>query len=255
MARINIEDKLYRDIRFLKLSEKIGRRQALGELVELWFLSQEYWKKGELIPIEVFEIHEFNQAIIDFRLAKVEPNGIYVCGSDEQFAWLEQRIKAAKKGGQANKDRLERINNNLGKPDASQTKPAVSPQPQPQPQNTILESSSASPNIDQPPKSKKKNKSFDPELLEASKRVVGFLNELCDKNYRYNNKKTLTLIKNILSEGYTEDDMMKVIAIKDKEWFGKTSADGREMGTYLRPTTLFAASHFDDYLNQEKKDD
>lgn len=90
MARINIEQDFLTDIRFLKFSERVGRRQAMGEMVELWFLAQQYWKKGQLIPHEIFEMHEFSQAIIDFRLAEVKPDGIYVKGSEEQFACVSR---------------------------------------------------------------------------------------------------------------------------------------------------------------------
>lgn len=101
MARINFEQDFLIDIRFLKLSEQIGRRQAIGEVVELWFLAQLYWKKGELIPLDVFKIHEFSEATTKFGIAEIKPEGVYVKGSDEQFSWLKQRVDAGRKGGLA----------------------------------------------------------------------------------------------------------------------------------------------------------
>ena len=48
-----------------------------------------------------------------------------------------------------------------------------------------------------------------------------------------------------LEEGYTVEDFKVVITKKCKEW-----KNDPKMSTFLRPSTLFAPSHFDEYLNQ-----
>jgi hypothetical protein len=49
-----------------------------------------------------------------------------------------------------------------------------------------------------------------------------------------------------LNEGFTVDDFKTVIDNKVAEWKGDAKMD-----QYLQPSTLFAPSHFDGYLNQK----
>lgn len=74
------------------------------------------------------------------------------------------------------------------------------------------------------------------------KAVISYLNEKTGKGYRLG-KNTRKLINARLSEGYTLDDFRKVIDVKCAEW------KGTEFEKYLQPSTLFAPSHFDEYLN------
>lgn len=76
-----------------------------------------------------------------------------------------------------------------------------------------------------------------------NKQIIDYLNEKTGKNYRLG-KNTRGLISARLSEGYTVDDFKTVIDHKATSW------KGTEMEQYLRPSTLFAPSHFDDYLNE-----
>jgi len=75
------------------------------------------------------------------------------------------------------------------------------------------------------------------------KEIIAHLNEKTGKNYRLG-KNTRKLISARLSEGYTVDDFRTVIDNKCISW------SGTDMEQYLRPSTLFAPSHFDDYLNE-----
>ena len=50
-----------------------------------------------------------------------------------------------------------------------------------------------------------------------------------------------------MNEGFTEDDLLKVIDIKSKTWLHDP-----EMNKYLRPQTLFG-NKFEGYLNQKIK--
>ena len=70
-----------------------------------------------------------------------------------------------------------------------------------------------------------------------------FIDELADLMYA-SRKETERLINGRLSEGYTVDDFKIVIDKKCKEW-----KDDAKMSSFLRPSTLFAPSHFDEYLN------
>jgi uncharacterized phage protein (TIGR02220 family) len=75
--------------------------------------------------------------------------------------------------------------------------------------------------------------------------IIGYLNEKTGSNRRPTSKENITLITALLKDGYTLDDFKKVIDTKCADWLGD-----REMSKYLRPSTLFAKKHFDDYLNQ-----
>lgn len=50
-----------------------------------------------------------------------------------------------------------------------------------------------------------------------------------------------------LNEGFTKEDIAKVVTFKAGKW------KDTEMKEYLRPNTLFALSHFDNYLQEAKE--
>ena len=75
---------------------------ALGALVMAWRTAQEYWVPSKKrIPIAKWSLLSTAQAVIDSGLAVLNSDGVYVAGSEEQFAWLFQRAEAGKKGGKA----------------------------------------------------------------------------------------------------------------------------------------------------------
>lgn len=91
LARINIEDSLYRDDRFLNLVAKVGNvYMAKGMVLTAFTLAQNYWLKHKSIPIDAWPGDL--QALIDCRLAEVCPKGtsVYVKGSSGQFGWLDK---------------------------------------------------------------------------------------------------------------------------------------------------------------------
>ena len=76
--------------------------------------------------------------------------------------------------------------------------------------------------------------------------VISYLNFKAGTHYRAVGK-TLQLINARVNEGYTTDDFKKVIDKKCKEWLGTPYEK------FLRPSTLFAPSHFEEYLNQPEE--
>lgn len=74
--------------------------------------------------------------------------------------------------------------------------------------------------------------------------IVNYLNDVSNSNYRSSSKKTQSLIKARLNEGFKVEDFKKVIDNKCKEW------KGTEFEKYLRPETLFGTK-FESYLNQK----
>lgn len=85
------------------------------------------------------------------------------------------------------------------------------------------------------------------------KEIIDYLNQKTGKNFKHTTKKHREYIKAIWDSGFRLDDFKKVVDNKCSDWLGVTSKDGQDMTKYLRPKTIFAAEHFDDYLNEKGK--
>ncbi|EJQ54808.1 conserved phage C-terminal domain-containing protein [Bacillus wiedmannii] len=83
------------------------------------------------------------------------------------------------------------------------------------------------------------------EIKEYIVEIVNYLNDVCGSSYRSTSKKTQSLIKTRLIEGFTVDNFKTVIDTKAKEWLRT------EQAKYLRPETLFGTK-FEGYLQQGK---
>ena len=77
--------------------------------------------------------------------------------------------------------------------------------------------------------------------------ILSYFNEKTGKNLKLTDN-LRKLISGRLKEGFTEDDFKKVIDTKVQKW-GKDA----KMKQYLRPSTLFAPSHFQEYLNEDAR--
>ena len=82
---------------------------------------------------------------------------------------------------------------------------------------------------------------------EIYKTIVSHLNQKLGTRYEPTTKKTQTLIKARLAEGFTVEDFITVIDKMCAEWLGND-----EMQVYLRPETLFGTK-FEGYLNRKTK--
>lgn len=101
MARLNIEDSIFKDRRFYSLIEKCGSYPtALGELIITWITAQKYYLSHGEIPFEIWKKQNCSDAVIDVGLATRTETGVRVCGQDEQFAWLYQKREAGKKSAE-----------------------------------------------------------------------------------------------------------------------------------------------------------
>ncbi len=89
------------------------------------------------------------------------------------------------------------------------------------------------------------NTSINNTSINIYSRVIDYLNKKADTRYRSTTKKNKNLIKARINEGFTEDDFIKVIDNKVKEWVNT------DMQKYLRPETLFGTK-FEGYLNQKE---
>lgn len=75
--------------------------------------------------------------------------------------------------------------------------------------------------------------------------IIAYLNSVAGTSFRPSSKATQRLITARLREGYTVEDFKRVIDNKAAQWKNDPKWSG-----FLRPSTLFAPSHFDEYLNQ-----
>jgi len=83
--------------------------------------------------------------------------------------------------------------------------------------------------------------------LDIVKAVIADLNEVCGTNYRPTTRLTIRYINARLADNYTLDDFKKVHRVKFNEW------NGTRFQKYLRPTTLYLESNFENYLQQSQQ--
>ena len=81
--------------------------------------------------------------------------------------------------------------------------------------------------------------------LDDVTEIIDYLNAVLGTRYT-KCRSTVDKIKARLKEGHTVDDFKTVIDKKHAEW-----GNDAKMSKYLRPETLFNASHFESYLNEK----
>jgi hypothetical protein len=112
MARINIEDSLHSDDRYQNLIEKLADRyKALGMITAAFILAQKHWTKHRGIPEDNWPASL--DILLEVRLAERTFNEsgmkiVYIKGSNEQFAWLEQKSAAGKSVSNKKLEALEK---------------------------------------------------------------------------------------------------------------------------------------------------
>lgn len=101
MARLNIEESIYSDRRFIDLVVLCrDLDKALGSLVRAWSLAQKwYLTENRMIPAIEWEKQKMNDELIEVGLVEKVGEFMRIHGADEQFAWLVQRSESGKIGG------------------------------------------------------------------------------------------------------------------------------------------------------------
>ena len=90
-----------------------------------------------------------------------------------------------------------------------------------------------------------KNKHVETALDVGS--VINYLNAQANKDYKPSSKATAALVNARYREGYELDDFKKVIDLKVKEWLHDA-----HWQKFLRPSTLFSATNFENYVQETK---
>lgn len=85
--------------------------------------------------------------------------------------------------------------------------------------------------------------------VSISDKVINRLNELNNSKYKSTSEETLKLINGRLEEGYTEEDLLLVVEKMSYLWNREPKRNEKDMRPYLRPSTLFRKSNFENYLN------
>jgi uncharacterized phage protein (TIGR02220 family) len=79
-------------------------------------------------------------------------------------------------------------------------------------------------------------------------KIIEYLNEKTESNFHHTAKDNRELIKARFNDGFTYEDFIQVIDNKVRQWRYSPKWD-----KFLRPKTLFAKTHFDNYLNEGDK--
>lgn len=84
--------------------------------------------------------------------------------------------------------------------------------------------------------------------------IINRLNQLAGTNYRSTGESTKRLLKNLLKD-YTKEEILEVVDKMCYKWMN-TKKGEKDMSEYLRPSTLFRKSNFENYLgmNVQKKE-
>lgn len=93
-----------------------------------------------------------------------------------------------------------------------------------------------------------KNNNIVEKNLDVVTEVIQYLNKKTNRNYRIDNQSTQRLINARLKEGYKLEDFIEVINVKVKQWLHDP-----KMKTFLRPSTLFSPTNFENYLIESKE--
>lgn len=127
------------------------------------------------------------------------------------------------------------------KPQVGQAYPSVGLLGEPLLDGTLLNTQEHMTNNKKDSMSGNSDESFEENL----KAIVDHLNAKVGSRYTTKNKQLRGYVHARLDEGFTVDDFFTVIDTKAAKW-----RDDPKMRDYLRPSTLFAPSHFEEYLNE-----
>jgi len=85
--------------------------------------------------------------------------------------------------------------------------------------------------------------------ISISNLIINRLNELNNTKYKSTSEETLKLIKGRIDDGYTKEDLLLVVEKMSYLWNQEPKKGEKDMRPYLRPSTLFRKSNFENYLN------
>lgn len=78
--------------------------------------------------------------------------------------------------------------------------------------------------------------------------IIEYLNKKANRNFNSKTEEHRKYIRALFKEDFTKEDFFRVIDTKVRQWL-----DSPKYDEFLRPRTLFAPKHFDNYLNEGDK--
>lgn len=246
---IRIKTTMPNHIKTKKLIRKLGY-QGFFCLIALWCYAGANKPKGVLDGMNEEDIsiaaiwdkepEVFIKALLECDYLEKIQDGIFTLHDwDKHNSWSyysEERSKIAKKAAkirwknkQCGTD-AERMRG-ASKAHTKGNPPSPSPFPSPSPlkKENTLSSNGARPHI-------------------PYEEIIADLNTITGKRFSFTAKATQRLIRARFDEGRTLEDFKKVHRNK-AAW-----KDDPKFCAYLRPETLYAASHFESYLNEDNPD-
>lgn len=169
---------------------------------------------------------------IEYALKKLIDDGLVITGNYNKLAYDRTLWYAITKKGYSILQNCETIPQNC---EMEETKLLNG-------ENEIVE-----PIPDNKPVIKTNNKTTD--INQICKETIDRLNELTDSNFKSNSETTKRLIKGLLKE-YTKEDILMVIDKMCYKWLNPKKGE-KDMSEYLRPSTLFRKSNFDNYYGMK----
>lgn len=107
-------------------------------------------------------------------------------------------------------------------------------------------------------KEPKKNKEEEKQKPSLATEVINYLNETCGKTFKPKVEANRKIIRAREAEGATLEEFKAVIDHKFREWGNgdvfrdKETGEKKKASDFLRPSTLFRPSNFENYLNEAR---
>jgi uncharacterized phage protein (TIGR02220 family) len=178
--------------------------------------------------------------INDFDLFKVEEDRFY---SESALKRLAEREQKSKNGKKAAKIRWAKEREAKNKENEASNADAMRPHSESTcDRNAIKESKVKESKVKESKVKESKQKKY------PYKKIVTYLNEKAEKNYKSTTKKTKELIRARVDEGFELQDFYMAIDNKVADWKGDAKWDN-----YLRPATLFNKKNFEGYVNENPR--
>ena len=81
--------------------------------------------------------------------------------------------------------------------------------------------------------------------LDVTQFVIQYLNDKTGKQFKSESAATRKFINSLIKNDYTQEDLIRVIDLKAGQWLNNP-----EFSVFLRPSTLFNATNFENYINE-----
>jgi hypothetical protein len=115
--RVNVEDSIMSDQRFLRFSRMLDGdiELALGCMIRLWHTAAVYWvPKKRWIPKDIFIELRHSDLMLECKLVVKRKTSYYAIGTDANFAWIIQKHEAGLIGARARWGTKKKVDMNYG---------------------------------------------------------------------------------------------------------------------------------------------